>query len=127
MRIYLHTDGNEQAGLRQQGKGLIICNVFAIISDSVVHGCPRDEEEDEWAVAAVQQGPRKGHLTEILVQLSRSVQLGVLETPAVIYVLHMHTYSWMNLLSWHCSMLIQGNPYWYMMTYLIKETESNNR
>lgn len=47
MRIYLHTDGNKQAGLRQQGEGLIICDVFAIISDGVAHGCPRDEEEDE--------------------------------------------------------------------------------
>lgn len=99
MRIYLHTDGNKQAGLRQQGEGLIICYFFAIISDGVAHGCPRDEEEDEWAVAAVQQDPREGHFTEILVQLSRSIQLGVLETPAVIYVLHTHTCSCMNLLS----------------------------
>lgn len=84
---HLYVHHNQQTGLRQQSEGLIVGDVFAVVSDRVVHGGPRDEEEDEGAVAAVHHAAYKGFLTEVQVQLARSVELRILETPAVIYVL----------------------------------------
>lgn len=87
--LCVHHD--QQTGLCQQGKGLIVGDVFAVVSDRVVHGGPWDEEEDEGAVAAVQHADHKGLLTEIHVQLARSVELRILETPAVIHILQKQT------------------------------------
>lgn len=56
-----------------------------------MHGGPWDEEEDEGAVAALHHTAHKGFLTEVLVQLAWSVQLRILETPAVIHILQKTT------------------------------------
>jgi len=83
--LYVHHD--QQTGLRQQSEGLVVGDVLAVVSHRVVHGGPRDEEEDEGAVAAVHQAAHKGLLAEVQVQLARGVELWVLETPAVVHIL----------------------------------------
>lgn len=52
-----------------------------------MHGSPWDEEEDEGAVPAVHHAAHKGFLIEVQVQLARSVELRILETPAVVHIL----------------------------------------
>lgn len=84
---HLYVHHNQQTGLCQQSKGLIVGDVFAVISDRVVHGGPWDEEEDEGAVAAVHHTAHKGFFTEVQVQLAWRVELRILETPAVIHIL----------------------------------------
>lgn len=84
---YLYANDNKQTRLRQQGEGLVVCDVFSVVSNRVVHGRPGDEEEDEGAVAAVQHAAQEGLLTEVQVELTRGVKLRVLETPAVVHVL----------------------------------------
>lgn len=56
-----------------------------------MHGGPRDEEEDEGTVAAVQHAAEEGFLAEVHVELSRNVKLRVLEAPAVVHVLRNRT------------------------------------
>lgn len=56
-----------------------------------MHGSPRDEEDDEGAVAALHHTAHKGFLTEVQVQLAWSVELRILETPAVIHILQKET------------------------------------
>lgn len=68
-----------------------------------MHGGPRDEEEDEGAVAAVQHAAHEGFLTEVEVQLAWSVELRVLETPAVIHILHKQTTIKLSLSFWAVS------------------------
>lgn len=62
---HLYVHHNEQTGLSQQSKGLIVCDVFAVISDRVTHGSPWYEEEDEGAVATVHHTAHKDFLIEV--------------------------------------------------------------
>ena len=82
---------HQQGRLCQQSEGLVVGDVFAVVPDGVVHGRPRDEEEDEGAVGAVQQAAHEGLLTEVEVELTRRVELRILETPAVVHVLQKHS------------------------------------
>lgn len=84
---HLDGDHHHQARLHQDGEGLVVGDVLAVVPDGVLHGRPGDEEEDEGAVGAVQQAAQEGRLAEVHVQLARSVELRVLEAPAVVDVL----------------------------------------
>lgn len=83
--LYVHHD--QQTRLRQQGEGLIVGDVLAVVPHRVVDGGPRDEEEDERAVAAVHHAAHEGLLAEVEVELARRVELRILEAPAVVHVL----------------------------------------
>lgn len=87
MLPHLEADDHHQTRLQQNGKGLIVGDVFAVVPDRVLHGGPRDEEEEEGAVGAVQQAAQEGFLVEEHVELSGSVKLRILEAPAIVYVL----------------------------------------
>lgn len=52
-----------------------------------MNGGPGDEEEDDGAVGAVHHTAQEDFLIEVHVQLARSVELRILEAPAVVHVL----------------------------------------
>lgn len=135
---HLHAHHDQQAGLRQQSEGLIVGDVFAVVSHCVVHGGPRDEEEDEGAVAAVQHAAHKHLLTEVQVELARSVELRVLGAPAVVHILHKHSISERGqILMTHIifnkrKCLIWVIPNWFinnspLSAYLVKEAHAEDR
>lgn len=93
---HLSVHHNQQTGLYQQSKGLIVSDIPAVVSDRVPHGGPWDEEEDEGAVAALQHTAHKDFLAEEQVQLAWSVKLRIPETPAVIYILQKQTQKKLN-------------------------------
>lgn len=84
---YLEGDGEQQAGLREDGEGLVVGHVAAVGAGRLTDGGVRDEEEHQGAVAAVQGALEEGHLAEVQVELARHVQLRVLEAPRVVHVL----------------------------------------
>lgn len=87
MRPHLDADDHQQTRLQQNGEGLIVGDVFAVVPDRVLHGGPRDEEEEEGAVGAVDQAAQEGFLVEVHVLLTGSVKLRILEAPAVAHIL----------------------------------------
>src|SRR4029434_9378404 len=78
---------HEQTRLCEQGEGLVVCDVLAVIPDCVVDGGVGDEEEDQGAVAAVHHTAHEGPLTVVQVHLTRRVQRRAEETPAVVNIL----------------------------------------
>lgn len=56
----------------------MVSNVFAVIADRVLHGRPRDKEEDKGAVATVHHAAKEDFLAEVHVTLARSVELRIL-------------------------------------------------
>lgn len=117
---HLHGDHHHQTRLHQNGEGLIVGDVLAVVPDRVLHGRPGDEEEDEGAVGAVQQTAQEGLLTEVHVQLARSVKLRVLEAPAVVHVLRRQPKE-TRLSSTHPASTSVGPP------YLVKDAEAEDR
>lgn len=84
---YLDADGKEQAGLGEEGEGLVVSDILPVVSHRVVHGSIGDEEEHQGAVAAVEGTLEEGRLAEIQVELTGDVELRVLETPHVVNIL----------------------------------------
>lgn len=87
MTVDLNADGEEEARLREEGKGLVVGNVFPIIPHCVVQDGIRDEEEHQGAVAAVEGALEEGLLAEVQVELAGPVELWMLETPHVVDIL----------------------------------------
>lgn len=85
--LYLDADGEEEARLCEEGKRLVICNIFPIIPHCVVQGGIRNEEEHQGAVAAVEGALEEGLLAEVQVELARDIELWILETPHVVDIL----------------------------------------
>lgn len=118
---HLYGDDHHQTRLHQNSEGLIVGDVLAVVPDRVLHGGPGDEEEDEGAVGAVHQTAQEGLLAEVHVQLAGSVELRILETPAVVHVLRRHQ-SHSAL-----SSPVQPPGTLFGSRYLIKDAETENR
>lgn len=77
---HLNTHGDDEARLREQGKGLVV--------GGGIQGKVGHKEQHQGAVAAVEGTLQKDPLVKIHAQLTRPVKLRVLQTPAVVHILN---------------------------------------
>lgn len=89
-RPHLYAHHHQQRRLRQQSEGLVVGDVFAVVSHRVAHGGPRDKVDHQGGVAALNQAEQEVFLIEVHVPLARDVELRVLAAPAVVYILQKH-------------------------------------
>lgn len=84
---HLDADGKQETCLGEEGEGLVVCDVLPVAPHRVIYGCVGDKEEHQGAVAAVEGTLHEGLLAEVHVELTRNVELRMLETPHVVHIL----------------------------------------
>lgn len=84
---HLDADGKHETCLGEEGEGLVVCDVLPVAPHRVIYGCVGDKEEHQGAVAAVEGTLDEGLLAEVQVELTRNVELRMLETPHVVHIL----------------------------------------
>lgn len=98
---HLNTHSEDEARLREQGKGLVV--------RGVVQGKVGHKEQYQGAVAAVERTLHKGSQVKVHTQLTRPIKLRVLQTPAVVHILnHTHTHTLLQNETWNRSVLVRG-------------------
>lgn len=84
---HLDADCKQQAGLREQGEGLVVGHILPVAPHRVLQRGVRDEEQHQGAVPAVDGTFEEGRLAEVQAELAGNVELWVLETPRVVHIL----------------------------------------